>query len=76
MRDFVVASVKEFIKIFKWATFKFYKITRYMRSQEDVLEQLITESVLSVQVSNVLIKASERMLADQLVEYQQALDCL
>lgn len=76
MRDFVVASVKEFIKIFKWATFKFYKITRYMRSQEDVLEQLITESVLSVQVSNVLIKASERMLADQLLEYQQALDCL
>lgn len=32
VKDFIVAGVKEFIKIFKWATFKFYKITRYMRS--------------------------------------------
>jgi hypothetical protein len=32
VRDFIVASVKEFIKVFKWATFKFYRIQRYMRS--------------------------------------------
>jgi hypothetical protein len=76
VREFMVSSVKEFAKIYKWATFKFYKITRFMRSQEDKLEQLVTDAVLSSQVSNVLFRAAERMVADQLRSYKHALDCL
>ena len=73
VRDFMVASVKEFIKIFKWSTFKFYKIQRYMRSQEDMLDQAITESVLFQQVSSVLIKAAEKQLGEEMINFKQAL---
>ena len=72
----MVASVKEFIKIFKWAVFKFYKITRYMRSQEDTLDQVVTESILTQQVSSVLISAAEKQLGPDLSNFKQALESL
>ena len=69
-------SVKEFIKLLKWAIFKFYKIYRYMRSQEDSLNLLVTEIVLDAQVSAVLFMAAEKQLGDDLTTYSHALEFL
>jgi hypothetical protein len=71
-----VQSVKEFIKLLKWAIFKFYKIYRYMRSQEDSLNSLVTEIVLDAQVSAVLFMAAEKQLGDDLTTYSHALEFL
>ena len=37
-----------------------------MRSQEDVLDLLITELVLDNKVSNILYRASEKLIKDEL----------
>ena len=62
--------------MFKRALFKFYKINRYMRSQEDKLDEIINEAVLDAKVTNVLYMAAERQISDDLLNFKQALECL
>jgi len=47
-----------------------------MRSQEDLLDELIAEAVLNEQVSNVLCQATERLMSEEIIEYGQACECL
>jgi len=47
-----------------------------MRSQEDKLDAVITEAVLNRQVSNVLCRAAERLMADEMFTFSSALECL
>lgn len=61
INDFISESVKEFIKIFKTALFKFYRIRSYMRSQEDMFISLVTNRVLNREVSEILIQASREL---------------
>ena len=47
-----------------------------MRSQEDLLDEVITEAVLNQQVSKVLCLATERLMSQEIIEYGQACECL
>lgn len=55
----VVSSVQYFIRVFKEALFRFYKIQTLKRSQDDKLTAFITEQILDARVFQCLLDANK-----------------
>jgi len=64
IKDNIVASVKEFIMIFKTALLKFYRITSYRQSQQDMLDKIVIDQVLDTRVSWILFQTSKALFQE------------